>query len=969
MKLRSLSIASITFCVLGFISLLVISGYLLRDIQDKQEQIGVLSALEKRVSALTAAGHHLLLYYADEELRSHFRDESESIRQAFLELDAQHPGAGRVGAYISLMDAMIGAEHQNFADSGATGPGVGPLGLSRRGRIILGQFSGHGIAMEGAVTELLHERQQEIARQTVWTVTTFALAALLFAALCVVAFGLIHARVRGPITELYSVVRSVSAGDLAARVRVRGRDEIAELGRSFNALLEAQDQSQAELTRYERELEERARMLAESQRIARVGSMRLHIPTQRLKWSDESCRIFGLAPDEFTGAVDDFLSRIHGEDIDPFLEKRARALRGEQSLDAVYRIVRPDGSLRVIHQRAELERNAGGEPEYLVGTLQDVTEQRADTARLRRQEVDLRSLLDARQALINSLPAHIALLDPSGVILDVNANWRQYAEENGYLADNHGVGVNYLTACEKSADAYGAGQQSAFVDGMRGVLEGRRASFSQEYFCGTDERPRWFRVTVNRLKRQENDQTGPGAVVMHMDITERKLAEERLNRLAFDDPLTGVLTRNGFSRELASRLEQLEWDVAACVVMLDLISLRSVNDAHGFAAGDRLLRAVATRLRAVVGEAGLVGRVGGDEFVVYLPMQAGGVSAVQRRLAEVFDLPFQLNGFVIDITPRFGFTAFGANRRPVENLLREAELALFQGTEPLEGCHWARYTSELDAVTRERITLTRQLRKALERDELELHFQPKVDLRSGEIIGAEALLRWFHPERGMIPPAWFIPLAEQGQLIGQLGQWVLENACKCLGEWQRAGLCTVPVAINVSVLEFRLGDYTDMVSNALRANGLAPGFLSLEITESVFESEGERLIADMHALQSLGLHLSLDDFGTGYSSLLYLKRYPFDELKIDREFVNGMLEDRYSREIVRTVINMARVIDALVVAEGVETQDERDALLDMGCELGQGYYFSKPLTQEAFRSLLASENRLPLAAGERGGSS
>lgn len=1217
MKLRTLSVSSIAFCVLGLAVLLAISGYVMRDIQHKQSQVGALFELKQRVNSLSAAGVHLLLYYSDDELRQVFRLESDAVRLQLEELEAEHPGAGRVGAYIGLMQSMVDAEHARFAARTDQGSGLGPLGLPRRGRTILGQMYGHGIAMEAAVTALLQERQADIARQTSFAVGVFALASTLFGALCVVAFGLIHVRVRGPITGLYRVVNRLAAGDTTARVVVQGRDEIAELGQGFNTLLDEQDRTQADLRRYEQDLEERARMLAESQRIAQVGSMRLHIPTQRLKWSDESCRIFGLEPEEFAGTVDDFLSRIHPDDIDAFLEKRRRAIRGEAVLDASYRILRPDGSVRVIHQRAERQNDAAGEPVYLVGTLQDITEQQvtserirqqqrlldmagrvariggwavnpdeeliywSDTvcdihdvsrgttptlaegiayykheyrdairelyercvmygtpfdtemevitalgreiwiratgegvvdksgklvrvqgalqditafkaaqlerqrverqlrmtidhvqeafftldadsrftycndeacrllrrsreeligagiwelypdlehdlvgdayrnalehgepvgleafryepldgwfdirayptetglavffsdvseryqmiARLREQETELRgsrdklaTLLASRQTLINSLPAHIALLDSEGFILDVNAYWRQFAQQNGFQGDDYGVGANYLSVCEE-ADGPGIAEIPAFTTGLRAVLEGRQRSFSLEYPCHSKTEHRWFRVTVNQLSRFADDRSEPGAVVMHMDITERKLAEQRLSRLAFEDPLTGALTRNGFSHELEMRMEHLGWDADGLMVMLDLINLRSVNDAHGFTAGDQLLNAVADRLRGLAGDSGLVGRVGGDEFMVYLAGRHSEQGNARRRLMAVFDAPFLIHGFTIDVVPRFGATRLGESPRPVEQLLREAELTLFQGTQPLEGHRWAAYTVELGATTRERVQLTQDLRKALENDELTLHFQPKVDLRSGAIVGAEALVRWMHPERGMIPPNQFIPLAEQGQLIAPLGQHVLESACRTVKDWQRAGLSTVPVAVNVSVLEFRLGDYPAMVRSALERHELEPELLSLEITESVFETEDEQLIAGIRTLKDLGLRLSLDDFGTGYSSLLYLKRYPFDEIKIDRGFVNGMLEDRYSREIVRIVISMSRVIGAVVVAEGVETGDERQALLDMGCGIAQGYHFSRPVPETEIRRLLKERVRLPEAPGPHG---
>lgn len=1216
MKLRHLSIASIALCLLGLIALLVISIYVTHDIRDQQRQVGELFSLEQRVSALATASTHLLLYYPDDELRQAFASEANAIRQEFQELDQEQPGAGRVARHIDLVQAMLDVEHGRFASSRAEVDGFGPLGLPRRSRIIMGQMTGHGIALESAVTALLQERQTDIARQTTWAVGSFSVASLLFGALCVVAFTVIHRRVRGPVSDLSLVVQRLAAGDRDARVAVRGTDELSELGESFNDLLDQQQRARAELERYESELEERARMLAESQRIARVGSMRLHMDTQRLRWSDESCRIFGLEPHQFTGRVQDFLAQIHPDDLEAFLEKRVRALRGECNVDAEYRIIRPDGSIRLVHQRAELERDKYGKPQFLVGTLQDVTEQREDHERMREQQLlldtagrvarfggwsvdpstqiihwsdtlcdihevprgtivsleqgigfyapeyrnvirrlylrcvetgapfdaemeaftatgrriwvratgeavhdragslmrvqgalqditehkkaeyerqriatelrttmdnideafftldsawrftycnneacrllkqergdllgagiwerfpdlehsavgiayrhavtsdeqisldafwyeplhgwfDIRAypsdsglavffadvterhrmiqrlrdqeaalrrsrdklaaLLRSRQALINSLPAHIALLAPDGRIVDVNANWRSFALRNAFGDDRLGVGENYLAVCEQ-ARGEEAGQARELAAALRAVLAGQRDSFSQEYPCHSPEEERWFRVSVNQLSRASDEHGEPGAVVMHMDITERRRAERYLNRLAFEDPLTQVLSRNGFAHELAATVERRGWDKRGMVVMLDLINLRHVNDAHGFAVGDRLLQQIGQRLNLHAGKHGLVGRAGGDEFMAYLPGEARHPDTLRQRLMTAFQTPYDVDGFPVEIVARFGYTYLADGPRPVEQLLREAELALFQGGDYQDQHRWAAYNAKLDAETRERVHITRELRRALDEDQFQLHFQPKVEMNTGRIIGAEALLRWRHPARGMVPPVQFIPIAEQSQLIGPIGQWVVQAACRSLAEWQAAGLDIVRIAVNVSVREFRLGSYTRTVLEALQCSGVKPEALSLEITESVFERAEDALLSDLRGLHQEGIRLSLDDFGTGYSSLLYLQRYPFDEIKIDRGFVRGMLDDHYSREIVRTVIGVARVINAEVVAEGVETAAEKAMLLEMGCRIGQGYYYSKPVPEADFRSLLEKRVHLPIPPAKR----
>lgn len=602
--------------------------------------------------------------------------------------------------------------------------------------------------------------------------------------------------------------------------------------------------------------------------------------------------------------------------------------------------------------------------------FRDVTERHEMVERLREHERELEisrdqlsHLLDTRQALINSLPAHIALLDGEGTIIEVNDQWRRFARENAYAAPDGGLGLNYLQICR---DAHGdsAEEAAAAAEGLRQVLAGECDIFSLEYPCHSPEQHRWFRMLANRLSMAD-EATDYGAVVMHVDITERKLAEQELRRIVHEDPVTRALTRHGFVEAFRQRRETAGWDPGALVVMLDIEGQRNINDAHGYEVGDRVLGLIVERLRERAGTGGLVARTGGDEFVVYLPSRDEEHEKLrQQALASAFDEPFRVNELQIEADARFGHTRLGKRPRDAETLLREAELALFE-VRSHSGSTWGAYTAALDQAAHARIEMTRELRRALDEGQFQLHFQPKVALDSGRLIGAEALLRWFHPQRGLISPGDFIPVAEQSQLMGPIGDWALFEACRHLREWQDAGLDVVRVAVNVSVVQFRLGRFVDKVREAIAAHGIEPGGLTLEITESVFERESETLREQLRELHDIGVRLSLDDFGTGYSSLLYLQMYPFDEIKVDQGFVGRILDDPYSRKIVTTVLGIAGALGADAVAEGIESRKVCDALLEMGCHLGQGYYYSVPLAVEDFRWLLEKKSVLPLQAAPR----
>lgn len=603
--------------------------------------------------------------------------------------------------------------------------------------------------------------------------------------------------------------------------------------------------------------------------------------------------------------------------------------------------------------------------EGLTVYFRDVTARRQLTGQLQEQEEHLRQsrdqlagLLETRQALINSLPAHIALLDAHGVIIDVNDRWRHFGRSNAYADASAGVGLNYLEVCREATGDCAPDARHAAA-GLEQVLAGERDSFTFEYPCHSPTQYRWFRMMANRLSTNASGNREAGAVVMHVDITERKLAERQLNQLAYEDPVTGLLNRHGFIEGLAWHIEQDGWQPSGMVVMLDVVGQRDINAAHGHDTGDQLLAGIGRRLVERMGGSGFVARSGGNEFVVFLPWQPGRAPEEQRALlATAFDGPFVIDGQTIESSARFGYTVLGEHRREPALLLHEAELALFElGRGSTQ--RWSAYTSGLDDKARARIELTRELRRALQEHQFELHFQPKVDLDTGELIACEALVRWRHPERGLQSPAVFIPAAEQSQLIGPLGDWVLFEACRHLREWEDAELEVVRVSVNVSVVQLRLGGFVETVREALETYDVAPFRLTLEITESVFEQESEMLQKQLKALHDLGVRLSLDDFGTGYSSLLYLQQYPFDEIKIDKGFVAGVLDDSYSQKIVTTVLGIASALNADAVAEGVESADVADALVDMGCRIGQGYYYSMPLEAEDFRWLLETRTVLP----------
>jgi diguanylate cyclase (GGDEF)-like protein/PAS domain S-box-containing protein len=443
------------------------------------------------------------------------------------------------------------------------------------------------------------------------------------------------------------------------------------------------------------------------------------------------------------------------------------------------------------------------------------------------------------------------------------------------------------------------------------------------------------------------------------DITERKQAEDRLRHQATHDELTGLANRTLLHDRLeqsihyANRSQRL-----VAVLLLDLDRFKIINDSLGHGIGDELLRSAARRLTETVREADTVARMGGDEFVVLLAevAEAEDVGLVAKKILEKLTLPYPLGGREITVTASLGVSLYPRDGADGATLLRNADVAMYRAKEEGDTFHF--YAPAMNQRVHETLELETDLRRALERGEFLLHYQPKVALATGRITGAEALLRWQHPQRGLIAPGMFIPLAEETGLILPIGEWVLATACAQVRAWLDAGLPAVPVAVNLSARQFGKAGLPDLVDQALRQSGIAPCLLELELTESMIMRDPLAAAATMQELKALGVHLALDDFGTGYSSLNYLRRFPVDSLKIDRSFISDVASDASAAAVATSIVAIANSLGLQVVAEGVETREQLAFLRNCGCDSLQGYYFSRPVPTEEFAVLVGEGRRL-----------
>jgi diguanylate cyclase (GGDEF)-like protein len=444
------------------------------------------------------------------------------------------------------------------------------------------------------------------------------------------------------------------------------------------------------------------------------------------------------------------------------------------------------------------------------------------------------------------------------------------------------------------------------------------------------------------------------AIERHRMQTETALMSRQMAHSAQHDFLTDLPNRLLLNDRLTHAIESaLRYSHTLAVLFLDLDDFKHVNDSLGHAIGDKLLKSVGERLLAGVRKSDTVSRLGGDEFVVVLSSieRSEDAALTASKLIAAMVSPYSIDQHDLHVTASIGISIYPTDGVEAEVLIQNADNAMYHAKERgRNNCQF--FTEEMNVKAVERQSLEAGLRRALERHEFELHYQPKIDLKSGAITGVEALIRWMHPERGPVPPAQFVPLAEECGLILPIGQWVLLEACRQARAWRDSGLRPVPVAVNVSALEFRGRDFLSGVRAALIATGLESRNLELELTESVLMRDAETTVDTLNALKAIGVQLAVDDFGTGYSSLSYLRRFPLDALKIDRSFVRDITADPDNATIVSAVISMGKNLKQRVIAEGVETREQLAFLQSRGCDEAQGYYFSRPVVAEQFAKLL-----------------
>jgi diguanylate cyclase (GGDEF)-like protein/PAS domain S-box-containing protein len=568
-------------------------------------------------------------------------------------------------------------------------------------------------------------------------------------------------------------------------------------------------------------------------------------------------------------------------------------------------------------------------------------------AALRASELRLRRLID-------TVPATISAVDRNGRLTLVNSAHKQI------------FGIDPAIAIGQTLEqVYGEEQATRHLVLNAKVFEtgATLPSFEQEVTCPVSQQEHVLLTTKSPLF----DDAGRVAdvVTVSLDITELRQAEARMRHQAGHDALTGLPNRALFREYLDHALARARRrDGVAAVLLLDLDRFKGINDAFGLPCGDLLLKAVAERLNTCLRETDAIARLGGDEFVVLQSdfRSADEPRALARRLIDSFGQPFVINGEELHTSVSIGLTLFPADGQAADRLLKNAELAMYRAKSNGRNgsCFFA---PQMNLVARRTGLLERELRQAFAADQFTVHYQPQRDLRSGQIVGVEALLRWRHPRRGMVRPSEFVGLAEDIGLIGPLTERVLDHACRQHRLWQAGGLPPLRLSVNLSPMQFREGAIASLIENTLAETGLDPAWLEIELTEGVMLDNSEVVMASLRRLHQIGVNFSLDDFGTGYSSLAYVKRLPIQRLKIDQSFVHKIGLDDQDEAIVRAVIDLGHSLRLKVTAEGVESAEQLARLHQLGCDEAQGDLISPPLPAEDFPVLFQGRDLPAVASG------
>ncbi|MGA9853189.1 MAG: EAL domain-containing protein [Gammaproteobacteria bacterium] len=682
-------------------------------------------------------------------------------------------------------------------------------------------------------------------------------------------------------------------------------------------------------------LEERTQMLGEAEHLAHLGHWRWDIKADKLWRSEEVYRIRGMTPKDAPGDFRGTLNTFHPDDRAMVSSAISSVAVNHQGTEFEARVLRPDGEIRHVRIIGQYSPATPESSEAVFGIFQDNTSQRQQEAALRRSERRYRRLMEA-------VPHGITEVAMDGTITYANqSHHKMLGYQRGELIGKSMFDL--IADSVRQADA-----RRRFEMMMK--AEAFTQTFTSRYLTADGHA---IDVQVDAVISRNEDGKVNGVITVVTDTTERVQSEQRLRYLAFYDPLTGLGNRALLQDHLRDQLANRPESTRVAVVLFNIDSFKMINDVLGHGVGDAVLREFGARLAARFGNQDGVARLAADEFAVVLAGEFGReeLRTQVQEIKSILEAPLQLSGTRLDIRLSAGVSLAPHDSNDVEELLGNADSALLDAKRDHPGAVRF-YSAEMKALVEEFLMLRGRLRSAALQGEFYLEYQPQVELETGKITGLEALLRWRTEDGVLIPPGKFMPIAEQSGDIIALGGWVLETACRQGVVWKNLGIPPLPMTVNFSARQFLQDDLVQTVSQVLERTGFDPCELHLELTETALMTDNPGVLQHMQELAAMGIRFSLDDFGTGYSSLSYLSRFPISVLKIDRSFVIGMSLDSKHVAIVGAVVAMSRALGIAVVAEGVEELTQVENLRSAGCNVVQGFYFSRPVSADSCTALL-----------------
>lgn len=659
--------------------------------------------------------------------------------------------------------------------------------------------------------------------------------------------------------------------------------------------------------------------------------------SQTIFFSSAYCATLGYSPTEFGNNQQAWKNRLHPEERELILRNVTTFLAdSHEDYDSTYRMQHKDGDYRWIRSRGRLIKDATGAPERFIGVAHDITTQRGAQERLKQAK-----------AVFEITHEGVLITDHNNIVVHINPAFTQITGYN--LEDVLGQTPSMFKSGRHKADFYQALWTSLeTTDEWSGEVWNRRKN--------GEILPQYQTI---RSIRDENGLISHNVAVFS-DISLLKSSQSELNHLARHDPLTGLANRAQLYERLTQTLHKsLKQGKNSTLFLIDLDHFKTINESLGHSVGDQVLQSIAQRITGIIDQKKCtLARIGGDEFVVICESTHNPAEAatMAQALIQASKQPFMLNNNELFISASVGVCLFPESGQTVEEIMRNADSALSKAKDSGRDT-FAFYSSEMTEQAFQRISVGSELRHALESDGLTVYYQPVYEMQTLQLSGCEALVRWNHPQRGLVSPAEFIPIAEELGLIGAIDEWVLQRACEQMYIWQTQGQQLDFIAVNLSSRSLSNQQLTQTVAATLERTGIAPQHLELEVTESAVMENPTHADATLKELQALGIRLAIDDFGTGYSSLSRLKSLPVHKLKIDQSFVKNLPSDVEDIAIVRAILALGKSIGLQVQAEGIETEAHLHFLQEQQCPLGQGYWFSRPLPTADFSQLLATEFR------------